>query len=204
MRNSFIALLTVLVLVVAACSGSDGEDATGDEGDTVTSTTTTSAGAGEDGSSSDSTTTTAGSSGGGIGAGGSATLTVGDQVYEFDSYYCFQGADTGNDRVSFSSGAIGEIDGVRVQLDASIQDVDEGGAMDGASSLHSVSLNDIEDFENPIVSWDAVTGFLTSPQWIIEYDGSSVTATITADDGFDDTSTDDWEQIEGSLTATCP
>ncbi len=199
MSKRLIALLTVLVLVVAACGGGDDAgDASGDDGSAET-TTTASSGDGGSGEPSAETTTTAASSG--ASGNGSATLVVGDQTYEFDNYYCFQGsANTGNDRVSFSSGALGEIDGVRVQLDASIQDTNEGDAMDGAGTIQSVSLNDIEDFENPSVSWAAVTGFIGDPAWVIEYDGSTVHAEALFDDG----RTDELEEIPGTLDATCP
>lgn len=184
MRRVFI-IIAVLMLAVSACGGSD--DAGSDNG-----TNTTSQGG--------DTTTTAPSSGGGFGGGGSATLTVGDQTYEFDNYYCLQGNDnTGNSRVSFSSGAMGEVDSVRVQLDASIQDTNEGNAMEGAGTIQSVSLNDIEDFQNPSVSWDAITGFIGEPGWVIEYDGSSVHVEALFDDGL----TDDIEEIPGTLDATC-
>ncbi|MCB1247080.1 MAG: hypothetical protein KDB69_07440 [Acidimicrobiia bacterium] len=181
------ALTAALALALVGCSsGSDDGTPTDTGGDTGTQTT--SAGG------SDSTPPTGGNT-------GSATLTVDGNTYEFDNYYCFQGgANTGNERVSFSSGAMGEVDGVRVQLDASIQDTNEGDAMDGAGTIQSVSLNDIEDFTNPSVSWEAVTGFFGEPAWVIEYDGSTVHAEALFDDGL----TDDLEELPGTLDATCP
>lgn len=138
----------------------------------------------------------AGSGGGG---GGSATLTVGEVAYEFDNYYCLSGDDTGNNRVSFSSGAMGEVDGVRVQLDASIQDPSEQGMVEGAGTLHTVSLSDTENFADPSVAWAAQSGLIGEPAWLVVPDGSTVTAEAT----FDDASTDEIEEVPGTLEASC-
>jgi len=194
-RTQFISMMVVLAIAAAACSGSDeGTDSTTDNSAGSTQST--------EATESESSETTEGTSAPNTSAGsGSATLVVGDQTYEFDNYYCLQGgANTGNDRVSFSSGAFGEVDGVRVQLDASIQDTAEGDAMSGEGTIQSVTLNDIEDFANPSVAWDATTGFVQAPTWVIEYDGSKVTANGT----FDDSRTDDAiEEIPGTLEAIC-
>lgn len=192
MKKSLV-IAAALAIAVSACGGdSEGATATTLAG----SPTSTPATGGQD-----ATTTTAGSANPGApGGGGSATLTIGDSTYEFDNYYCLQGSDnTGNARVSFSSGAFGEVDGVRVQLDASIQDRNEGNAMDGEGTIQSVTLNDIEDFQNPSVAWEATAGFIGVPEWVVEYDGSKVHAEAV----FDDTSTDQFEQIPGTLDATC-
>lgn len=188
-----LILFVALALAVAACGASGGESdtsqpASGADSDTVT---TTEGGEG----STDPTTAPAGTV-----QSGSATLAVNGRVYEFDNYYCLQGAaNTGNDRVSFSSGAFGEVDGVRVQLDASIQDRNEGDAMEGDGTIQSVSLNDIEDFNNPSVAWEAIAGFVGEPAWVVEYDGS----TVHAEAIFDDQTTEDIEEIPGTLDATC-
>jgi len=58
----------------------------------------------------------------------------------------------------------------------------------------SVSLNDIEDFENPSVSLDAFgCEFIT-------LDGKS----ITADGEFTDATSESFDTIPGTFTATCP
>ncbi|MEZ5175604.1 MAG: hypothetical protein R2823_05300 [Acidimicrobiia bacterium] len=62
-----------------------------------------------------------------------------------------------------------------------------------------MTLNDIDDFENPSVSWEATTGFTGAPDGVIVYDGASVTADAT----FDDFRTDEIEAIPGTLTAIC-
>lgn len=72
--------------------------------------------------------------------------------------------------------------------------------MSGEGTIQPVTLNDIEDFANPSVAWDATTGFIQAPTWVIEYDGSAVTASAT----FDDSGTDDViEEIPGTLDAIC-
>ncbi len=188
MNLRIIGIAAAVLLVLAACS-SDTVESTAVGDDSATQTSSPAAAGGEEAQPPSTP-----------GSGGSATLTIGDQTYEFDEYYCIQGsANTGNSRASFSSGAFGDIDGVRVQLDASIQDMNEGDAMEGEGTIHSVSLNDIEDFQNPSVSWDAVTGFISAPAWTVEYDGS----TVRADALFDDGLTDDLEEIPGTLEATC-
>lgn len=183
-----MAMCAAAILVLAACSSSS------DDG----TNTTAPAGSGDTTAPTGGTDTTAapagGGSGGGIGDGGSATLVVGDVTYTFDNFYCLQGsANTGNSRVSFSSGAFGEVDGVRVQLDVGIQDTNEGDAMTGEGTIHYVSLNDIEDFANPSLSWESFGGS------DVEYDGSNVHAEMT----FDDQTTDDFEEIPGTLDAEC-
>ncbi|MEZ5175603.1 MAG: hypothetical protein R2823_05295 [Acidimicrobiia bacterium] len=99
-----IPIGTALVLVAAACGG-------GDDANDVTSTVAA-AGA----SATNNPTTTVGSDPmPPPGGNGIATLTVGDETYEFDNCYCIAGPDnTGNAWVPFSSGAMGTVDGVRV------------------------------------------------------------------------------------------
>lgn len=193
-------------MALAACGGSDSTATTTTAQDQDSGTTTTTAQGQDSGTTTTSAapTTTAAPqppTDGPSGGQGSATLIVGSETYEFDNFYCFMGSDnTGNSRVSFSSGAFGTVDGKRAQLDASIQDVDELDRMDGEGTLHLVSLNDIEDFENQSVAWDAATGFIGAPEWTVVYDGS----TVSVDAVFDDMRTDDQEEIPGTLRATCP
>lgn len=200
-RNLLVAGL--VTLLVAAC-GSDGDTST-DGGDQAATETTEATADSPATTAADSPATTTGAPETTAAPeaprnAGSATLTVGDATYEFDNYYCLAGPEnTGNDRVSLSSGAMGTVDEVRVQLDASIQDPDEEGRMEGEGTIQSVSLNDIEDFENPSVALDAITGFLGEPAWTITYDGS----TVTAEALFDDSTTDEIEEIPGTLQATC-
>ncbi len=112
--------------------------------------------------------------------GGSATLVVGDQQWTFDSVLCA----FGEDQIG-QEGAVFNLSSIRdgLQVYASID-----------SYGHSVSLNDIEDFENPSVSLDAAGGeFIT-------LDGKS----ITADAEFRDDTSESFDTIPGTFTATCP
>lgn len=198
-----LGLGLVLMLVMAACSSGDGASE-GDLPDDV-ATTSTAAAVSSDDSSNDDTVTTINDAGSGDAAAappgaGSATLTVGDQTWTFDNYYCRTGPEnTGNARTSFSSGAFGENEDGRIQLDASIQDTDEQGRMEGEGTIQSVTLNDIEDFENPSVSLAAESGFIGGPEFVIQVDGDQVTAEAFFDDG----TTDEIEAIPGTLEATC-
>lgn len=120
--------------------------------------------------------------------GGSATLTIGDQTWEFDSVLCaFGPEETGRDDTPFVLSSIQD----GLQLDATIN----------TEFGHSVSINDITDFENPSVAYSAggPLGAMTGDDGeIIQVDGKEVSAEA---DFFDDTG-DGMET--GTLTATCP
>jgi hypothetical protein len=122
--------------------------------------------------------------------GGSATLTIGDQTWDFGSVLCaFGPGETGRDDTEFVLSSIED----GLQLDATIN----------TEFGHSISLNDIEDFENPSASWSAggPLGSLTGdPEEIIQVDGKDVTAEAT----FIDDTSDDLAQLQGRLVATCP
>lgn len=121
--------------------------------------------------------------------GGSATLTVGGETWEFDSVLCAFGPDEiGQEGAEFVLSALQD----GLQLYVSID-----------SFGHSVTLDDIQDFENPSVGLSAdpfTAQFLGNPEEFIEVDGRDVSAEVA----FDDTTTDDIEGTEGTLTATCP
>lgn len=112
--------------------------------------------------------------------GGSATLTVGDQSWTFDSVLCAFGEDEiGQEGAEFVLSSIQ--DGLQMYVS-----IDSFG--------HSVSLDDIEDFENPSVSLNAFgDGFVT-------VDGKAV----SADTDFVDGTSDSFEGTPGSFEATCP
>lgn len=191
--RSGASVLIVLALVLTACGG----DSAGSD-DTV---------AGTDGASTETTAAQSdseseGSSDGAAESGpsgpGSATLTIGDQIYTFDNYYCAEGSEnTGNDSVPFSSGAFGEVDDHRAQLDASMYDPEQQNSMDADGVSFSVTLNDIDDFENPLVGW-ADSFFAEGPP-DFEYDGT----TLRVEALFDDELTEEMEEIPGVLEATC-
>ena len=125
---------------------------------------------------------------------GRATLTIGDDVWEFDGFVCaFGHENTESDTYSFTTDSRGEVDGVRVQMQATIADDSSTGRVEGSGTSHQISVNDISDFENPSVAWS-----LSGPD-AIRIDGYDITAEGT----FDDRLTPEREAIPGSLEATC-
>jgi hypothetical protein len=65
-----------------------------------------------------------------------------------------------------------------------------------------VTLDDVEDFQNPSVSWSANTFELfggSVPE--LEIDGKNVTINAVFDDGLTE---DEMEAIPGTLVANCP
>lgn len=187
----------MLALASAAC----GSGETADTPDDTSTETTAATGSGDEATTTapaDDSTTTAPTGSGSEGAG-SATLTVGDQVFTFDNYYCRVGAaNTQNANISFSSGAFGEVDGNRAQLDASIYDGDGQDRMEGDGVIASVTFNDVADFDNPKVSLSAESGMQATPV-VFEFDGSTLRVETTFDDGL----TDEMDEIPGVLEATC-
>ncbi len=113
--------------------------------------------------------------------GGSATLTVGGESYTFDSVLCAFGSETGNPDFDFSLSAIG--DGMQLSADS------------GPTYGDNVTLDDIENFDNPKVGWSSQSDdFLT----IADPD-------VSGSSDFTDT-TDETGQTSksGELVATCP
>lgn len=113
--------------------------------------------------------------------GGSATLAVGDQIWEFDSVLC-----------AFGEDEIGQ-EGAELVV-SSLQDglqfyvsIDSFG--------HMVSLDDISDFENPSVS---LSTFGSDDFIVIE--GKNV----SGEAGFMDSNSDSMDTVDGSFRVTCP
>ena len=113
--------------------------------------------------------------------GGTATLTVGTDTYSFDSALCAFDEETGNEDFDFSLSAIG--DGMQLSVDS------------GPTYGDNITLDDIEDFDNPKVGWSSDgDGFLT-------IDGLDVSAMTD----FIDTTDETLQTVEkGELVATCP
>jgi hypothetical protein len=125
---------------------------------------------------------------------GSATLTIGDQTWEFDSFLCAYGHDaTQSDVYSFSSDTRGDHEGVRVQVQANIRDSSGAGRFEGADLSHDVFITDVTNLGNPIIdlSFNAPEG--------IRIDGND----LIAEGQFDDKLTDTIEAIPGTLVARC-
>lgn len=113
--------------------------------------------------------------------GGSATLVVGDQEWTFTSVLCAIGEDqTGQEGAEFNLSSIED----GMQMYAAID-----------SFGHSVSLDDITDFENPSVSLSS-----DSSSTVITIDGKN----ISAEAEFRDGTSDGFETTPGTFTATCP
>ena len=123
--------------------------------------------------------------------GGGATFSVNGETWEFPSVLCAFGEDEiGQPGGVFNMSAIND----GLQLYASIDD---------SGAAHSLSLNDIEDFENPSVSL-AMSGlvagaFGVSPEFLT-LDGKNVSASVVMVDENTNVPTD----APAEFTATCP
>ena len=126
---------------------------------------------------------------------GHATLTIGDETYEFDTFLCAFGHDATQSSVyAFSSDSRGLVGEAQVQMQANIRDESGQGRYEGADLTHEVFINDISDFDNPSISFD-----MNAPDGI-RIDGNNV----TAEGSFDDELTEGTvEEIPGTLDATC-
>ncbi len=125
---------------------------------------------------------------------GHATLTIGEQTWEFDSFVCAFGHDaTQSDVFSFSSDTRGEHEGAQVQVQANIRDDSGEGRFEGADLVHQVYIQDVSDFDNPSIHFEfnSAAG--------IQLDGYD----LFAEGLFDDKLTTDAEEIPGTLEARC-
>ena len=133
--------------------------------------------------------------------GGSATLTIGDMVYEFSNVLCAFGTDgTQSEDWDFSLSSIQ--DGTQLSVTSGAEGGPYGDVID---------YDDIENFDDPSVKWSAppAPGPPTAEQPIpeqiddfIKIDGKQVSAEIGFIDGTVDVYTGD--SVPGMLTATCP
>lgn len=114
--------------------------------------------------------------------GGNATFTTGNQTWEFDSVLCaFGEEEIGQEGAEFVLSSIQ--DGLQLYLSIDVQG-------------HSMSLDDVEDFENPSTSLsqaDASVDFLV-------LDGKNVSGEAPVLDWTDDPPT----TIQAQVVATCP
>ena len=105
---------------------------------------------------------------------GAATLTIADSTWEFEGFQCaFESSGVLNDDRTLGTNLFGEIDGARIQMQIDVYD-------DGAAQF---TLDDIDDFENPSVS------YLETTDITVTVDGDSVRAegdvTDQASESFD-------------------
>jgi hypothetical protein len=126
---------------------------------------------------------------------GSATLVIGEERFEFASFDCASGHDnTESTTFSFTTNSFEEFDGVRTQMQFTIEDPSGTGQTDGDGVRHRIDLDDIDDFENPSISW------YMSEADSVSLDGYELSVSGT----FDDQTTDGViEGIGGSLEAEC-
>jgi hypothetical protein len=121
--------------------------------------------------------------------GGGAELTVGDETWTFDSVLCaFGPEEIGDPEAEFVLSALA--DGLQLYV-----------SIDGFG--HSVSLNDIANFEDPAVGWEA-GGFAAMEDdagEFVEVDGKDVRAEAEFTDTRDELSP---TTAPGTLDATCP
>ncbi len=115
--------------------------------------------------------------------GGSASLTIGDETWEFDGVLCAFGEDEiGQEGAEFVLSAIA--DGLQFYLS-----IDSYG--------HYASLDDIENFDDPALSWQADS---SSSGEFIEVDGTAT----RGEAAFVDFTDDSMEEVQGSFEGSCP
>jgi hypothetical protein len=126
---------------------------------------------------------------------GSATLTIGDEVFEFASFDCASGHDnTESTTFSFTTNSFEAFDGVRTQMQFTIEDPSSSGQTEGEGVRHRIDFDDIDDFENPSISW------YMREAGSVSLDGYELSVSGT----FDDQLTDGvFEDVPGTLEAEC-
>lgn len=192
----FSALVAVLAVSLAACGGGDfasGQDTSnspdpGSDQSSDPSSPVADSAAEEAQDMADSLAESLESRQEAVG-GGSATLTVGDQTWSFGRVLCAFGADQiGQEGAEFVLSSLQD----GLQLYVSID-----------SYGHSVTLDDVSDFENPSVSL-AANSFSASlagaSDEFVEVEGKEIRASAP----FVDETTDGTETVSGTLEATCP
>jgi len=189
-----LSLSVSFLLLTIACGGDD------DSG----STSAPQSDAPADSNAADDDEDEAESQQGGPSGPGSASLTIGDETWEFDAFSCAFGHEaTSSDIFSFSSDARGvHSSGARVQMQANIEDETGQGRYEGEGVLYEVHIDDIDDFDDPSVGWRSTNsvGFTgASGDTVIRIDGDN----LTAEGLFDSSLTDEFELEPGTLTATC-
>lgn len=197
MRHRALVLLVVVLGLVAACSGDDpdpaadaGEDVAdgaadpaedvSDEGQDASDAAEDAADAAQsmaDDLAEDLEERQAAEGGGG------ATVTIDDETWEFDAVLCAMGPDE-----------IGQ-EGAELVVSATADGLQFYVSID--SFGNSISLNDIEDFQNPSVAWSTLG--TSAEEVVIDVDGNEVS-------GSSDTFVSEITGAEasGSFEATCP
>lgn len=126
---------------------------------------------------------------------GSATLTIGDLVFEFGSFDCASGHEnTESDDFSFTTNSFQEFDGARTQMQFTIYDPTSTGRTEGDGVVHEIQLDDISNFEDPSISWSM------SGAESVTIDGRELSVSGAFDDGLTEAVS---EEIPGTLEGVC-
>ncbi len=126
---------------------------------------------------------------------GSATLTIGDQTWEFDNFLCAFGHDaTESSTYSFSTNSSGQAGDARTQMQVTIEDPSSQGRLEGADVVQRISYDDVTNFDQPTIDWS-----LRGTD-VVQIDGNAVSVEGTFDDGL---TPGQQEAIPGTLEATC-
>jgi hypothetical protein len=85
---------------------------------------------------------------------GRATLIIGEERFEFGSFDCASGHDnTESTTFSFTTNSFEEFDGVRTQMQFTIEDPSGSGQTEGEGVRSRIDFDDVDDFENPAITW---------------------------------------------------
>lgn len=197
-RVRFLPLLALLLpLSIIACGGDDddgGSGASATNGREPTATGGSGGGGGDGGSG--------GGDGGGFGSG-TGTLTIGDETWEVTGIGCvFSAEEARNPDFPFNlSGFTQSSAGARAQVSADIYDPSGEERHEGDGVSHNITIDDVEDFENPSVSWESLGGLASGGEpAVLTINGKS----ITGQGLFDDGTTDELEKVPGTLEVRCP
>lgn len=126
---------------------------------------------------------------------GHATLTIGDEVWEFTSYLCAFGHEaTRSDTFSFTSiSDISNDEGRYLYLAVEIADFLGEGRYEGTDVGYDVELTDIQHPGAPEIDYGS------RQDLTVQIDGDNVTASGS----FDDFTTEGSEEIPGSFEGVC-
>lgn len=116
--------------------------------------------------------------------GGRAELRIGDETWAFEPVLCTPGDDVGLEGAVLT--VVGLDDGLQLTVD-----LNEQGS--------TVSLEDVERFEDPRASWQATEG---ADGDVVAYELGGDTVEVTTD-GFRDNLDDESPAVPGSVSVTC-
>ena len=198
------AMLLLFGVLFAACS-SDSDD--GGNGDAEASATEPADdGDGDATETPDDGDATETPDDGGSSGSDSATLTVGDESWSFGVSSCASpNEESGSGQISFRLSGTGETDdGVAVRLQATIQDIQSEGRLQGDGVIHIVEMVEVTDAGDPgdpVFGWISSVEIFDGLEPVINVDGKEITADTTFDDKL---TAGEFEDVPGTLLASCP